>query len=642
MKKQVLIIATWASRLAVIVFLSVPIRLDAAPYLYLTDSVFDTVDVTDARDDSTVKVIPVGQEPTVATLNQDASLLFVLNRFDGTTSVIDTRELKVIATIPVGPGPGALEVFPDGTRFYVLTGSAITQYRVADGEPLCSTDAAPFEDFTLSPDGTRLYAADYFNNVVRVYDAGSCSTLPTIDAQDPDSIQSVAVSADGRTLYVISIGILSVIRLSDSSVLAHVVFGSGGGESGPTLALSPDGKFAYATDIDGEYVAAINLATYDVTRIFMPGNELPFGLAVSANGSRLYVAGGPNGTAEISTQTNRVIRTLAGGIVATGVRRGFLGAPRPEIYIAESGANRISVIDAGTQTIEQQIPVGMAPSSISVASDALRLYVTNRADNTVSAISAVTQSAMESWPTGGAPVASEVTLDGSTLYVANATDASVSVIDTNSGNVTTTISLNDGGEQPTAMGLSADGANAYVIAESSLCTVQTATNSYSGGCLFFGPYIGGVATSPDSTALYVTSSAEDELIVLDPNEVAAISVGPSGGPAPISYQPTALAVSPEGDYVYIADTSNNAVSIINTVSRTVSAVIGVGAMPVALAVTPDGRFVYVANQTGNSVSVIDTSSNTLVQTITGLSLPSAVGNIVEPFSDSIFSNGFGN
>lgn len=283
----------------------------------------------------------------------------------------------------------------------------------------------------------------------------------------------------------------------------------------------------------------------------------------------------------------------------------------------------------------------MAPSSIAVAPDALRLYVTNEGDNTVSAISAVTQSAIASWPTGGAPVASEVTLDGSTLYVASATDASVSVIDTSSGNIPTTLPLNDGGEMPTAMGLSADGANAYVIAESNLCTVQTATNTLSGGCLFFGPYIGGVATSPDSATLYVTSSEEDQLLILDPNEVAAISVGPAG-PSPISYQPTALAVSPEGDYVYIADASDNAVSIINTVSRTVSAVIGVGKVPVALAVTPDGRFVYVANQTGNSVSVIDTSSNTVVQTIAGLSSPSAVGNIVEPFSDSVFTNGFEN
>ena len=640
MKKIVRKIVNLASSLAVFVFLCGPVRLHAAPYLYLTDSTFGAVDVIDTRDNSTVKVIPVGQQPTDAVLNQDASRLFVLNRSDGTTSIIDTRELKVIATIPVGPVPYALEVFPDGKRFYVITGSAITQYRVADGAPLCATEAAPLQDFTLSPDGTRLYAADYFNNVVRVYDAGTCSTLTTIDAQDPNSIQSVAVSADGQTLYVISLAVLSVVRLSDSTVLAHVIFGSGGGEAGPTIALSPDGKFAYANDIDGEYVAAINLATYDVTRIFMPGNELPLGLAVSANGSRLYVAGGFNGTAEISTQTNRVIRTLAGGISTTGVRRRFLGAPRPEVYIAESGANRVSVIDTGTQTIEQQIPVGMAPSSISVAPDALRLYVTNQTDNTVSVVSAVTQSAMESWPTGGTPVASEVTLDGSTLYVANATDASVSVIDTNSGNITTTISLNDAHEPPTAMGLSADGANAYVVAESNLCTVQTATNSYPGGCLFFGPRIGGVATSPDSSTLYVTSSDEDELMILDPNEVASINVGPSGQTT-FHYLPKAVAVSPDGDYVYTADVSANAVSVINTVSRTVSAVIGVDAMPVALGVTPDGRFVYVANRTGNSVSVIDTSSNTVVHTIAGLSSPSAVGNIVEPFRDSIFASGFG-
>src|ERR1700722_7317228 len=114
MKNGVLIFATLARGLGAIVFLIVSSRLEAAPYLYLTDSVFGTVNVVDARDDTTVQVIPVGQEPTVATLNLDASPLFVLNRFDGTTSIINTRDLKVTATIPVGPVPSALEVSPDG------------------------------------------------------------------------------------------------------------------------------------------------------------------------------------------------------------------------------------------------------------------------------------------------------------------------------------------------------------------------------------------------------------------------------------------------------------------------------------------------------------------------------------------------
>ncbi len=637
-------IARWAPRLVgIALLLAATHPAFAAPYLYLTDTSNNSVDVIDTHNDTTLKVIPVGNAPTVATLSQDARRLFVLNRSDATLSIIDTRELNVIATYPVGPTPYELDVSPDATRFYVISGGSITQYSASNGQAVCSTSADENEDFTLSPDGTRLYGADYFHNLVRDYDAGTCISLPTIDPQLSFDVESIAVSADSKTLYAISLGTLSIVRVSDGTVLAHVVFGSEGGESGPTIVVSPDGKYVYATSIDGDYIAAINLSTYGVTQIFLPANRLPGGVAISANGSRLYVPGYPNGTTEISTQTNQVIRTFGESISSTGVRRGFLGAPRPTVYVAESGANRISVINAATQAIEKQIPVGNAPSSISVAGDALHAYVTNQTDNTVSVVGAVTQSVLGTWPTGNGPVASEVTLDGKTLYVANTTDKSLNVIGTPSGNAIETIALQDGGLPVNAMGLSANGASAYVVAYSGLCVVQTATNSYPGGCVDFGPYIGGVATSPDSSTLYLTSSWDGTLMVDDPTnvEVAAISVGPTG-PTTINYYPTALAVSPEGDYVYVANTTDNSVSVIDTVTRTANSVIGVGTMPVDLRVTPDGRFVYVANKTDGSISVIDTTTNSVVQTITGLSSPSAIGNIVEPFRDAIFQNGFEN
>ena len=39
--------------------------------------------------------------------------------------------------------------------------------------------------------------------------------------------------------------------------------------------------------------------------------------------------------------------------------------------------------------------------------------------------------------------------------------------------------------------------------------------------------------------------------------------------------------------------------------------IPVGNSPVAIAVTPDGKHVYVANNSENNVSVIDTATNTV-------------------------------
>jgi YVTN family beta-propeller protein len=78
---------------------------------------------------------------------------------------------------------------------------------------------------------------------------------------------------------------------------------------------------------------------------------------------------------------------------------------------------------------------------------------------------------------------------------------------------------------------------------------------------------------------------------------------------------TAVAVTPDGKYVYITSQGNSGVTVIDTVSNTIVNTILVGSIPSGVAVTPDGRHVYVTNQGSNSVSVIETASNTVVATV---------------------------
>ena len=57
------------------------------------------------------------------------------------------------------------------------------------------------------------------------------------------------------------------------------------------------------------------------------------------------------------------------------------------------------------------------------------------------------------------------------------------------------------------------------------------------------------------------------------------------------------------------------VSVINTATHTVSALVRVGAIPLTVAFTPDGSSAYVANAGGKSVSVINTGTNTVKATV---------------------------
>ncbi len=83
--------------------------------------------------------------------------------------------------------------------------------------------------------------------------------------------------------------------------------------------------------------------------------------------------------------------------------------------------------------------------------------------------------------------------------------------------------------------------------------------------------------------------------------------------------------------IYVANQRSNTVSVLSD-NPTVN--VDVGVSPAALAVTPDGDFVYVANFAsvgGNTVSVIQTSDNTVIDTID-------VGS--SPFGVAVTATGF--
>jgi DNA-binding beta-propeller fold protein YncE len=84
---------------------------------------------------------------------------------------------------------------------------------------------------------------------------------------------------------------------------------------------------------------------------------------------------------------------------------------------------------------------------------------------------------------------------------------------------------------------------------------------------------------------------------------ADISVGKGSGPS---------ALSPDGNYLYVVNTSDNTVSVVNTRTNTAVSV-PIPQYAMATVIGGDaGRYVYVSHQTGTSVTVIDTRNNNAV------------------------------
>jgi YVTN family beta-propeller protein len=130
--------------------------------------------------------------------------------------------------------------------------------------------------------------------------------------------------------------------------------------------------------------------------------------------------------------------------------------------------------------------------------------------------------------------------------------------------------------------------------------------------------------------LYYGSSGYVSVINTTDNNVTSIKVGVT---------PSGITVSPDGTRVYVVNSNigwsllgNSSVSVIDTTTEQYSVIanVSVGWGAIGISVTPDGNKVYVSNSLNNTVSVIDTANNTLIATVPVGDSPIAFGQFIGP------------
>jgi len=144
-----------------------------------------------------------------------------------------------------------------------------------------------------------------------------------------------------------------------------------------------------------------------------------------------------------------------------------------------------------------------------------------------------------------------------------------------------------------------------------------------------GPYGPGIAVSPNGDFVYVSNYSDGTVSVIKTIDKTVIDIPVGNNPMGVS-----AVVTPNGEYVYVSNYGDypGTVSVINTVYNSVID-IPVGNYPMGISVTPKGDYVYVSNFGSDSVSVIRTSDNS----VTTLTKDDGIG--IAPSGVSVTPNG---
>jgi YVTN family beta-propeller protein len=237
------------------------------------------------------------------------------------------------------------------------------------------------------------------------------------------------------------------------------------------LIFSPDGSRLYLANVNGSIkvfsadrqhkVAGVGSFPLPSANAPRRKAEIPAGLAVSADGRRLYVALNlSNQLAELDAETGKVLRLWATGVapytVALARKKAYVsnwGGRRPDAdsltgpagqgtkvrvdgkrFIACEGS--VTVVDLADNKVRTEILTGLHASGLSVSPNGKYLAVANAGSDTVSVIDTRTDEVVETiWTRqspadlfGASPNALVFDRSGRTLFVCNGTQNAVAVI----------------------------------------------------------------------------------------------------------------------------------------------------------------------------------------------------------------------
>ena len=283
----------------------------------------------------------------------------------------------------------------------------------------------------------------------------------------------------------------------------------------------------------------------------------------------------------------------------------------------------------------KNIKVDHKPYILTVNSANGDIYLSNRDSDTLTILNGKTNQKDRDIRIGNEPADIEVDPNKNILYVTHPSDGKISVINLKKINLKEDKPANiiQTGLSPLFIALNSDNSKLYVsnffqntvsvinldLQQYGRSVVKLEEKNYSIKNITVGGGPTDIEFNSDLNAIYVINSKDNSVSVINgtTNKVnSTIKVGQN---------PAGIEVNPDENMIYVTNFGSNSVSVINGTTNKVNSTIKVGQNPAGIEVNPDENMIYVTNFGSNSVSVINGSSNMVVATLNVDQKPSNIG-----------------
>jgi len=308
-----------------------------------------------------------------------------------------------------------------------------------------------------------------------------------------------------------------------------------------------------------------------------------------------------------------VIRLDKGTIFAAAFAAALLlphcARAKLRIFVVNASDNTVSVVDGDLDREIKTIKVGYFPQGLAIRYDPPLLAVANSRDNSVSLIDPVTLEVKgEPIPVGRFPLDMKFSPDGKRLYCTSYDEHNISVVDVASRRIVgDPISV---GAPPRRIALSKDGKRIYALRyqkAAALVVADTQTRKVIKE-IPISAFPTDMVVTPDGKRLFAASFNGNKIDVIDLEKLEpAGSFDMDVGDG--------LLIHPSKPLLYSIATFDDQIVVKNYDTKKDVATIPVGEYPIYSAITPDGHYLYIVNSSDSNLMKIDTETDKVVTKI---------------------------